>query len=99
MRITVTANSITQPTYQTLEEYSTKRLKKISKLLPKSDQTDHEIRVRGEKSGDMFEVMMELFVPTHFVSKCKDRDMRKAVDECVEALQRQLRDHHDKVVA
>ncbi len=98
MRFTITAPDLTQPTYQTLEEYSKKRFAKVEKFLRKTDETDHEIRISVEKTGDIFNVVVEVFTPVHVVTKCKDRDMRKCIDKAADTLIRQLREGHDKHV-
>ncbi|MCA9386631.1 HPF/RaiA family ribosome-associated protein [Candidatus Dojkabacteria bacterium] len=96
MHINITAPSLTKPTYQTLEEYATKRFQKIEKLLRKKAQTDHELRIGVDKSGDMYELKAEIFIPVSIVARVKDRDLRKAVDMAVDQIKRQLKSGHQR---
>ncbi len=98
MRLTISAPSLTKPTYQTLEEYATKRFQKIQKLLRKREETDHELRIGVEKSGDLYEITAEVFVPVSITVKAKDRDLRKVIDNAVDQLQRRLREGNRKNV-
>ncbi len=98
MRLNISAPSLTKPTYETLEEYAHKRFKKIQKLLRKKDETDHELRIGVEKSGDLFELTAEVFIPVSVNVKAKDRDLRKAIDDAVDQLQRRLKEGHRKKV-
>jgi ribosome-associated translation inhibitor RaiA len=99
MKFTISAPSLTSPTYQTLEEYSTKRFAKVKKFLAKKeDQTNHEVRISVEKVGHLFELTAEIFNSKHVVVKVQNRDIRKAVDNAVDHCMRQLRDQHDKSV-
>ncbi len=88
MHFTITAPSLTKPTYETLEDYAKKRFQKIEKLLKNTAQTDHEIRISVEKSGDLYEFKSEVFIPEHIVATSKDRDVRKIVDIAVKRMQR-----------
>jgi ribosome-associated translation inhibitor RaiA len=98
MRLTISAPALTKPTYQTLEEYATKRFSKLKKILRKKGQTDHEIRIGVEKSGDLFELVAEVFVPVVVTVRVKNRDLRAAIDEASDQMRRRLREGHEKVV-
>jgi ribosomal subunit interface protein len=99
MKFTISAPSLTSPTYQTLEEYSTKRFSKVKKFLGnKEDWTNHEVRISVEKSAHLFELTAEIFNSKHIVVKVQDKDIRKAIDKALDQCIRQLRDAHDKNV-
>lgn len=90
MRIVISASTLTQPTYETLEEYVPKRFKKIEKFLPESAGDDNKLDVSVTKSGDLFVFKAEVFHPQHVVVKSKDRDMRKSVDTALNSMVRIL---------
>ena len=98
MHLTISAPSLTKPTYQTLEEYATRRFKKIEKFLRKKDKTEHELRISVDKSGDFFELSAEIFIPVSIIVKTKNRDLRKAIDDSLEQLKRKLKEGHERNV-
>ena len=55
MKIIISAPGLAKPTYQTIEDYSTKFLK-LDKFLTKTDQKDHELRITVRKEHDTFVV-------------------------------------------
>lgn len=95
MRISISAPSLTKPTYQTLEEYATKRFKKVDKFLKKKEDYDPEIRLSMTKSGDLFVLNVENSHPS-LNARSKDRDMRKVVDIALDQIVRQLKEEKGK---
>jgi len=97
MRIIFNAPDLTSPTYQTLVEYSNKRFKKLKKHLSFRKKTEKQVRVGVEKIGDMFEMVVEIFSPSHLVVRLKDRDLRKLIDKSSDQLARRIKNTKEKI--
>jgi ribosome-associated translation inhibitor RaiA len=99
MRFTFVAPSLTEPTKTTLESYAQKKFGKLKKFLKKEDKTNHEFRVSVKKVRDIFELTAELFNGHDIVVKCKDRDLRKAIDCGYDMMRKRLRRSNDKRIS
>lgn len=99
MRFTFVAPSLTEPTHKTLETYAQKKFRKLKKFLKKEDLMDHEFRISVKKVRGIFELTAELFDGHDIVVKCKDRDLRKAIDCGYDMMKKRLRRSNDKRIS
>ena len=74
------APGLTKPTYDTLEEYAKKRLKKIERLITRDANPEDSIRVSVNKDGDEFIVTVELNNKENIIVKRSNRDLRRGID-------------------
>ncbi|MDQ6985300.1 MAG: HPF/RaiA family ribosome-associated protein [Candidatus Dojkabacteria bacterium] len=98
MRLTFNAADITSPTYETLEEYATKRLVKVRKYLPKDNEADYELRTSVKLNNGIFDTTLEVVGMKNTVVSVRDRDMRKCIDEAQDLLIRNLRKIKEKKI-
>lgn len=98
MRILISAPELSKPTYEDIEEYAQKRLEKLKKLLPHSEQTNHDVRIGIEKENYLFDLVLEIFYPNHIVAKVKHKDIKTALDKAIDKLIRELNSGHDKAI-
>jgi ribosome-associated translation inhibitor RaiA len=99
MKLLVTAPNITKPTHETLEEHATKKVKKLRRIVREYENEDFEVRISVHKVNYLFEVILEIFQPSHLVAKTKDKDLRKGVDDVVDILVKEIKKNHDKSVS
>lgn len=79
MQLLFTAPSLTPPTFETLQEYGSKRFEKLARFLPKFN-AEPSIKISVQKEGYLFVVHVEVAIPKVIIVTIKDADLRKAID-------------------
>ena len=98
MKLIFVANSLTDPTRETLEEVSKKTFKKLVRLLD-DEGKEAELRISAEKEGSEFTVSVDVrtFKNGSYFTKATDFDLRKAINECSSELKTIIRREKDKL--
>lgn len=97
MQFVFTAPSLTGPTFETLEEHSRKRFKKIERLVP-NDGNERILRISVNKDGDDFVLIAEIKTKEDIFVKIRNRDLRLAIDEASRQLKQQMAKDKAKLV-
>lgn len=79
MQLLFSAPSLTAPTFETLQEYGSKRFEKLARFLPKFEG-EPSVRISVQKEGYLFVVRVEVAIPKVIVVTMKNADLRKAID-------------------
>jgi ribosomal subunit interface protein len=87
MQMIFAAPSLTPPTQETLEQYSTKRFRKIARLLTRHN--NYILRISADKQREDFYVTADLS-PDGIVTTANAKDLRKAIDLAADQLKRLL---------
>lgn len=91
MRFTFSAPQITAPTFETLKSYGSKKLAKLSRLLPKDKMADYEVRVSVKKENQFFNMLVEIPNKENARVTSKGKDIRRCIDDVTTQLKRNLR--------
>lgn len=98
MKFTFSAPSLTEPTRQTLEEFTKKSSKKLERLLGDLEDIVPELKITAENDSKEFSIKIELF--THkkgnYLIKSRNRDLRKAINEGIKELKSLIAKEKDK---
>jgi len=93
MKYFFSAPSLTQPTFETLQEYSIKKFSKIEKLFKNLRKSELEVRISVTKERNTFCITVEVYVSTigkDIIVKEKDNDLRKIIDKASAQLKNEI---------
>jgi ribosome-associated translation inhibitor RaiA len=94
MRLLVDAKNLTRPTEDTIYLYAIKKLKKVRRLLRKTNidnLAEVKFSVEFHKSNKSFSMKAVMTIGSKtFVVQMSDHDLRRAINNIVENLQMQL---------
>ena len=93
MKYFFSAPALTQPTFETLQEYSIKKFSKIEELFKNFRKSELEIKISVTKERNTFCITVEAYIGTlgkDIVVKEKDNDLRKIIDKASSQLKNEI---------
>lgn len=101
MKLSIVAHSLTNATRETMEDVANKSFKRLSRLVVQDNNKEPEVRISAEQEGKEFVVTAELhtYKIGNLISKCRNRDLRIAINDCSKELKMILSKEKDKLVS
>lgn len=93
MKILLNAQNFTEPTLETLRQYSQAKFRKLLRVTPKKAHYDPvlQISARYSRNKGVFEIKAVLTINRRqFIFKVDDKDLRRAVDLAETNIRRQI---------
>lgn len=99
MRYFYTAPNLSQPSFETLQEYSALRFKKLERFLRGFKESELNLKIHMRKERNEFHMVVELYLSSikkDIVIKERDYDLRKAIDKASQNLTNEIIRHKKK---
>jgi len=102
MRLLLNLHNFTEPTVETLREYTTLRFKSIQKILSKRQKERAQLKMSGQfiENKHLFEIKVILELDgKSFIYRFIDKDLRRIVDFAAEKIREQFLEDGEKHLA
>jgi ribosomal subunit interface protein len=93
MRYFFSAQSLSKPTFETLQEYSELRFKKIEKFLKGFRESELNLKIHVRKEANEFYIVVEIYISSikkDLVVRERDVDLRRSIDKASSNLANEL---------